>query len=306
MFKQQFIALFLLLLFTKIKGQEVAKVVTLAEVDISAVSDSFDTQKFINIVHDDTTFYLAFKAMNFYPARYSGNLKVYRKGEKEKGVIERTALRHNENDTMWVTIEQELIKGKIKRRNGEFNYKTADAWNEVFFPVNKQFVLLYSQRDFEKKKGQSNAEKHRNEVKQMMFSPGTDVAGVPLIGDKMGIFEPEMQPYYDFSVYPGNYKDSIDCWVFEAEVKPEYRRGKTVIKNLVTWFDVDHYNVMKREYSIEYYSLPLDFNITIKVENQYFKGVLLPEYIKYDGFFDIPFMKKEIIEFELYDFEYLF
>ena len=306
MFKHQFLAIVMTIISLSVSGQEIAKVVTLAEVDISAVSDSFDTQGFINIVNNDTTFYFAFKAMNYYPARYKGWLKVFKKGEKEKGVIERKALRHKENKTMWVTIEEEKVSGKVKRKNGEFNYKTAETWDEVFFPKKKHFVALYSRKEFDKEKGQSAAEKHRLEIKQMVFNPGNEVEGVPLVGNKMGIFEPEMQPYYNFSVYPGKYKDSINCWIFEAEVKPEYRKGKTVIKSLVTYFDNKNYNVMKRVYNIEYYSIPLDFNIEVEVENHYFKGVLLPEKIRYNGFFNIPFMKKEMIEFELYDFDYLF
>ena len=306
MFKHQFLAIVLILVSLNMSGQEVAKVVTLAEVDVSAVSDSFDAQGFINVVNNDTTFYLAFKAMNYYPARYKGWLKVFKKGEKEKGEIERKAQRHKENNMMWVTIEEEKVSGKIKRKNGEFNYKTAETWNEVFFPKKKRFVTLYSKKEFDKEKGQSAAEKHRLEIKQMVFNPGNEVEGVPLVGNKMGIFEPEMQPYYNFSVYPGKYKDSIDCWIFEAEVKPDYRKGKTVIKSLVTYFDKQNYNVMKRVYAIEYYSIPLDFNIEVEVENQYFNGVLLPENIRYNGFFNIPFMKKEMIEFELYDFDYLF
>lgn len=306
MFKQQFLAITAILVSLILSGQEVAKVVTLAEVDVSAVSDSFDTQGFINVVNTDTTFYLAFKAMNYYPARYKGWLKVFKKGDKEKGVIERKAQRHIENELMWVTIEEEEVSGKIKRKNGEFNYKTAETWDEVFFPPKKQFVALYSKREFDKEKGHSAAEKHRLEIKQMVFNPGNEVDGVPLIGDKMGIFDPEMQPYYNFSVYSGKYKDSIDCLIFEAEVKPDYRKGKTVIKSLITYFDVKNYNVMKRVYIIEYYSIPIDFNIRVEVKNQYYKGVLLPENVKYNGFFDIPFMKKEMIEFELYEFEYLF
>ena len=207
---------------------------------------------------------------------------------------------------MWVSIEDEKVSGKVKRNNGEFNYKTVETWDEVFFPNKKRFVTLYGKKEFEKEKGQSAAERHRIEIKQMVFNPGTEVEGVPLIGNKMGIFEPEMQPFYEFSVYPGKYKDSIDCWIFEAEIKPDYRKGKTVIKSLITYFDIQNYNVMKRVYIIEYYSIPLDFKIKVEVENQYFKEVLLPETVKYNGFFNVPFMKKEIIEFELFDFEYLF
>ena len=306
MFKQQFLIIVIILTSMRLFGQEIVKVVTLAEVDISAISDSFDTKGFINIVNRDTTFYLAFKAMNYYPAKYKGWLKVFKKGEKEKGEIDRQALRHKENDMMWVTIEEEELSGKVKHKNGEFKYKTAETWDDVFFPKVKQFVSLYRKKEFEKERGLSAAEKHRLEIKQMVFNPGNEVEGVPLVGNKMGIFEPEMQPYYNFSVYPGKYKDSINCWIFEAEVKPEYRKGKTVIKSLITYFDKKNYNVMKRVYVIEYYSIPLDFNIKVEVENQYFKNVLLPENVRYNGFFNVPFMKKEIIEFELFDFEYLF
>ena len=104
----------MIIISLSVSGQEIVKVVTLAEVDISAVSDSFDTQGFINIVNNDTTFYLAFKAMNYYPARYKGWLKVFKKGDKEKGEIERKALRHNENNMMWVSIVEEKESGKIK------------------------------------------------------------------------------------------------------------------------------------------------------------------------------------------------
>lgn len=306
MFKQQLSIFILLLSSFGSNCQDIVKVVTLSEVDISAVSDSFDTQGFINIVNNDTTFYLAFKAMNYYPARFKGWLKVFKKGDKEKGEIDRLAVRHQEKEMMWVTVEEEQVSGKVKSKKGEFNYKTAETWDEVFFPQTKRFVALYSKRDFEKEKGQSAAEKHRLEIKQMIFNPGNQIEGVPLVGNKMGIFEPEMQPYYDFSVYPGKYKDSISCLIFEAEAKPGYRKGKTVIKNLVTYFDKNNFNVMKRIYIIEYYSIPLDFKIKVEVENQYFKGVLLPDKVRYNGFFNVPFMKKEMIEFELSDFDYLF
>ena len=306
MFKQLFGIIILLVFTQKSMGQEVVKYVLLREVNVSAGLDSFDTQSFINKVKSDTTFYFAFKSMNYYPAIYAAWLKVFKSGEKEKGDIDRIAERYRQGDSMWVEIKGEKINGKIKNRKGEYKYMTAEAWDEVFFPLKKQKVNLNSQRNFEKRKGESAAVRHRTEVKQMMFNPGNPVNGVPLIGKKMGIFEEEMQKYYNFSVYPGFYKDTINCLIFEAEVKPDFPPRKTVLKNLVTYFDEDTFEVMKRNYTIRYFSLPIDFDISIEIENQRYKNVLLPERIYYKGFFDIPFMKKESIEFELKDFNYLF
>ncbi len=289
-----------------LQAQDVVKVVTLEGVDISAVADDFDTKAFIEKVKNDNTFYLAFKALNYYPARYNAWLKVFKRGEKEKGHVNRSAERFKSEDLMWVVITEEEIKGKVKKKNGKYKYLTAEVWDEVFFPVEKKKVNMKPTREFEKNKDLSSSEKHRMEVKQMMFNPGLEVDGIPFIGKKMGIFEELMHEYYEYSVYQTNYKDSIECLVFEAEIMEGFREGKTVIKSLLTYFDKETYEVLKRDIHLKYFSLPIDFDIYINVENQRVNGVLLPEKIYYKGFFDLPFMKKEEIEFMLYDFDYLF
>jgi hypothetical protein len=287
-------------------SQDVVKTVILEGVNITSVADDFDTESFIEMVKSDSTFYLAFKALNYYPATFQSWLKVFKKGESEKGHVIRSAQRFRSDELMWVDIMQEEIKGKIKKKNGDYKYLTAESWDEVFFPTEKRPVNMSIAKDFDKNRKLSSAEKHRMEVKQMMFNPGLAVDGIPLIGRKMGIFEKDMHQYYTYSVYSAYYKDSIECLVFEAEVLPEYRKGKTVIKSLTTYFKEDSFEVMQREVTLRYFSLPIDFDIYIKVENQHEKGVLLPEKIYYKGFFDLPFMKKEVVEFMLYDFNYLF
>lgn len=286
--------------------QDVVKIVTLKGVDIQAVEDDFDTEAFIDMVKSDSTFYLAFKAMNYYPAIYDGWLKVFKKGEQEKGHVIRKAQRFRSDDWMWVELLNEEIKGKIQKKNGDYKYITAEAWDEVFFPQTKSKVNMSMSKDFDKTKGQTKSEKHRMEVKQMMFNPGNEVDGIPIIGKKMGIFDEDMHQYYDYSVYTATYKDSIRCLVFEAMALPEFKKDKTVIKSLITYFDQESYEVMQREVLLVYYSFLIDFEIFIEVKNQKVKGVLLPEVIYYKGFFNIPFMKKEQVEFKLDDFNYQF
>jgi hypothetical protein len=299
-----YLLLFILFVAFRAHGQDVVKVVTLEGVTIQAVEDDFDTEAFIEKVRADSTFYLAFKAMNFYPSTYMAWLKVFKKGEKERGYVNRIAQRFREGDWMWVELLEEEVEGKIQKKNGEYKYLTAETWNDVFFPESKQRVSMNITRDFEKERGQSNVEKHQQEVKQMMFNPGNEVAGIPFIGKKMGIFEEDMHEYYTYSVYTAMYQDSIQCLVFAAEAKPEFRDGKTVIKSLTTYFEQSSFEVMQREVFLEYKSLPIDFEIFIRVENHHYKDILLPKMIYYKGFFDIPFMKKEEVEFSLFDFDY--
>jgi hypothetical protein len=304
----QILLLFFLLLDLKQDSiaQDIVKVVSLNEITIQAVADDFDTDAFIETVKSDSTFYLAFKAMNYYPSIYHGWLKAFKKGEVEKGYVIRKAERIRSGDWMWVELLEEEEKGKIRKRNGDYKYITAEAWDEVFFPQKKRKVNMNMHKDFDKYKSLSKSEKHRMEVKQLMFNPGNEVDGIPIIGKKMGIFEEDMHQYYEYSVYTDMYKDTVTCLVFEAIALPEFQKGKTVIKTLTTYFDQETLEVMQRQVLLSYSSMLIDFEIYIDVKNQKLNGVLLPEMIYYKGFFDVPFMKKERVEFRLDEFNYQF
>lgn len=296
--------IFLIGLFSlTLSAQDVSKVVTLPDLTIRTDLVSFDSEAFIKTLRNDGSFYKAFKAMNYYASEFKGELTVY-KNNKIVGEVDRLAYRNRENQWMWVSILSEHVEGKLKYKKGSFNYKTAQAWDEVFFPQEKKEVNLSNPRLFEKSKEQTTLEKHKTELKQLMFNPGESVDGLPLIGDKLGIFKESMQVYYDFSVYQAYLKDTIECLVFEAEVKKGIKKSKTVIKRMVTFFHPTELYVLKRELLMEYRSIPLDFIIGITVENSMIDSVLLPEYIIYDGFFDLPFVKKEQINFKLFDFDY--
>jgi hypothetical protein len=131
-----------------------------------------------------------------------------------------------------------------------------------------------------------------------MFDPGTEIASVPFIGDKLALFSPEMAPLYNFRIWSDE-RSGRDCWVFSAEARPEYRDGRTVIKTMDTWFDKTGGEVIARQYRIVNSSLFLDFDITIRVQNKVLDGALLPVRVDYDGDWDIPFKSREIVRFYL-------
>jgi hypothetical protein len=86
-------------------------------------------------------------------------------------------------------------------------------------------------------------------------------------------------------------KDSLDG----KRVKDD----ATVIKTMHTWFDQRTMEVIAREYRIAHASLLLDFDISIQVDNTVVGGELVPTFIRYDGDWDIPFKKREIVRFQL-------
>jgi hypothetical protein len=142
-------------------------------------------------------------------------------------------------------------------------------------------------------------EKYKSELKKFMFDPGSEIGSVPLIGHKLALFEPDMARFYDFAIR-GEDRNGHACWVFSAQAKPEFRDGRTVIKAMETWFDQTTGDVIARQYRIANSSMVLDFDITIKVENRVLDGALLPVSVHYDGDWDIPFKKRELVSFQLF------
>ena len=112
-----------------------------------------------------------------------------------------------------------------------------------------------------------------------------------------------MAPHYDYLV-DDDYREGRPCWVFSALAKDSVDGDRadeddTVIKRMVTWFDMENMNVLAREYRIAHASMILDFDITIRVENTVMDGELLPTRVRYDGDWDIPFQKRELVRFWL-------
>ncbi|MFT5227154.1 MAG: hypothetical protein ACI9EV_000280 [Urechidicola sp.] len=286
-----------------IEAQEISSVVIMDEIIVSA-DNKFDVENFIEVVIHDSTFYQSFLNLKYYPHKFTGTMNVRNKKEKEKGTMYRTARQDLNNEKRSVEILEEEISAKLMDKNGNFNYLTAEMYDEIFFPKYPEPVstkmLSLSQNE---KKG-SKMEKYKSQVKKMMFNPGSAINSVPFIGDKLAIFSDEMVPYYDYHISSGYTEDSTYCYIFEVQSKAENKRNDTVIKFMKSYFDKESMNVMKREYRLMYKTVILDFDIYMDVKNTMLGNQLIPKYIRYDGQWDIPFKKAEVIKFTIDNYQW--
>lgn len=289
-----------------IQGQtDVDKLVTLKAFVVSAGLADFDVADFIRQVETDTTFYQAFLNLRYYPHDMNGAMVVFEKDDSERGTLQRRARQYVSTDSMmWVDITYEKTNGKIRKRNGDWKYLTAEMYDEVFFPTQKQRVSNQIVSINQDLVSGSRMEKHKAQLKRMMFNPGAEIENVPLIGDEMAIFSDEMIPYYNYSIYAAEWKNSIPCIVFSCYAKEEVA-DKTVIRDMTTYFDRDTHEVISRKYRLAHNTILFDFDITMEVENMRVNGHLVPEHIKYSGYWDIPFKRPEIISFQLDCYNYL-
>jgi hypothetical protein len=138
-------------------------------------------------------------------------------------------------------------------------------------------------------------EGHVGELKKLIFAPGTR-SDVPFIGDKTEIFSEDMRDRYNFFIKSAHYADSIDAYVFEARLKADYlepKNNKTVIKELITYFAKEDFQVLARSYRLAHYKTFYSFDIEMEIALSKIAGQYFPVKINYVGFWNVPTKKRE-------------
>ncbi len=275
-------------------------VIYLDSMTVTASRSGFDVADFIDKVETDDSFYKSFK--NIRILSYSAENQIFIKNDKNKIRADYYSKTKQVSDgnCREMIVDEEKVNGDFYKKKKDYRYYTAKLFDRVFYTEEK---VCEDENEDADNESPSGMEKHYQELKKLIFSPGQE-ANVPLIGKKTAIFTEDMRPYYSFSIQSKNYQDGTECYVFTATVRPEFKEDKTVIKYLETWFRKDNFQITARNYRLKYFSLPFDFEVEMKVKLTKVGHLFVPNQIDYKGFFDIPLKKAEYGEFSvrLYDF----
>lgn len=278
-------------------------VIQLGDLVIRAQGNGFNVEGFVQQVMDDTTFQHAFLNTRYHPHRVKSLFRVRNKDERETASLYRRGRLVREGPVARIELDSVSEQGRLRERDGDLRYLTAEMYDDVFFPKGSWTAsnrIAQRQQEIDRS---SRFDKYKSELKKFMFNPGQEIASVPMIGDKLALFDQEMMPFYDYRIDQG-FRSGYSCWVFSAVAKDTVDgdpadEDDTVIKRMFTWFDQSSMQVIAREYRIAHASLILDFDISITVDNTLVSGDLVPVKVTYDGVWDIPFKKREIVRFFL-------
>lgn len=260
---------------------------------IIAQRQGFNVADFVSIVKSDTSFYQSFKNLHRFAYQINGNLMVFDKHGKTVAQLNRNAHQTTGSTHRIMVIDKDEITGSMLKKNGTYNYYTAQLFNDIFFDTKP--VLLKSNQANDK------SNKHIAQLKTLLFKPGTSVDGVPLVGNKLQLFDAQ-EKYYNYYLSTARYNDSLICYVFSCIAKTDEQgisSGNAVIKNLTTYFDKKTFQVVARKYVMQYASALFDFNVTMDIKIEPINGVFVPTHIAYNGVWDVAFKKAEIAQFQL-------
>jgi hypothetical protein len=241
---------------------------------------------FIKRVEDDSTFYKAFKNLRVLNYSSINDVRMFdKKGRVESSLYSKTR-QWAANGCRVTKIIEEKVAGDYYDRSGEPNYYTGQLYSSLFFSKDtvcgQTNVISDVQRSIKGKKG---LDKRKEQLKMLFFNPGKDIPGIPLMGNKVQVFDEKHSDLYDFKVDIDEYKGKT-AYVFTLKIKEDlsfFKRDEVVIDEMTTWFDYNSFEVLERDYKMTYNAGVYKFNVNMHVEIDKIGNLLYPKLIRYDG-----------------------
>ncbi|MET0466801.1 MAG: hypothetical protein ABW007_26815 [Chitinophagaceae bacterium] len=273
-------------------NERLAKMINLSEV---IVRTDVNVPKFMDRVKNDTTFYKAFKNLHVLGFTSLNDIRIVdKKGNGKAGMQSKTVQTRSYGCRTMETLT-ETTQGDFYDSKHNFNYYTAELYAGLFFTNGKVCGEnnIVAGTNFSAK-GKSGTDKHKEQLKMLFFNPGKKIPGIPFIGDKINIFDPDVAELYDFSIDQVDYEGK-QAYLFVVKAREDLggKRNKIVIDNMTTWFDAKTMEVMARNYKMSYDAGVYDFDVEMEVEMTKFNGYLVPKTLRYKGNWDVVLKKRE-------------
>jgi hypothetical protein len=281
------------------------KTVTLKEV---VVRNNLNVAAFIEHIRNDTTFYKAFRNLKVLGYTSLNDIRMLDKNEKVTASLFSRTRQQVNHGCRHTQVLEETTTGDIYDRHHEFNYYTAGMYAGLFFARDTICGETNIVKDAAfSTEGKSGLAKHKEQLKMLFFNPGKKIPGIPFIGNKIALFDDEVAARYDFTIDMEAFKGEM-CYVFTCKPRadlPEGEKDKIVVNDMTTWFRIDTWEIVARNYDLSYNAGVYDFNVRMEVELAKFGNYLVPKLLRYNGNWDVVLKKRErsVFTATLFDFD---
>lgn len=264
--------------------------ILLDEFIVRAIDDGFNVANFITKIKEDTTFYKAFKNMRFKSYNAENDIRCFDREGRIQASLKSETKQVFRDGCRYMNVLEEQITGDLYDKKGNYNYFTAQMYASLFFTKKKTCI------GDKEEKSSGRIEKSKEQLKQLMFNPGSNISGLPFMSNKVGIFEPDVARMYDFSLSVEQ-KNGEETYRFSAIPKAAFRK-KVVINKFVTWFRPADLSIIARDYSLSYNAMGYDFDVDMYVVLQQIGKDLLPAFISYRGNWKVVTKSRERVNFK--------
>ena len=277
---------------------------TLSEV---VVRNNFNVPAFIEYIKNDTTFYKAFRNLRILNFSSYNDIRLKDKKGNEQASLVSTTRQTYAGGCRTMQTKEEKTTGDFYDKKGAYNYTTADMYASLFFTrgsicgeTNIVKGTSFSVR------GKSGMAKHKEQLKQLFFNPGTKIPGLPFIGNKVALFDEDVSRLYDYRIDQKDYLGQ-KCYVFYILPRQNLtgsEKKDIVIDEMTTWFNAKTLEIIGRNYSLSYKAGVFDFDVSMEVQLEKIGALLVPKVLRYNGHWDVIFKKTERAVFTATLFDY--
>lgn len=251
---------------------------------------------FIKRVESDTTFYKAFKNLRILNYSAINDVRMFSRGGKVSASLYSKTRQWAARSCRVTNVLEEKSTGDYYKANGDYNYYTAELYASLFFSKDTLCAQTNVIGDIDRTiKGKKGLDKHKEQLKMLFFNPGKQIPGIPLMGDKVMVFDPSHRDLYDMRIDIQEYQGKL-AYLFHVTIKEGlsfYKRDNVVIDEMTTWFDYGSFEVLARNYKMSYNAGVYKFDVSMEVEIGKFGKYLYPKVIRYDGNWGVLVKGKE-------------
>ena len=281
------------------------KTFTLAD---AIVRNNFEYKDILERIKRDTSFYKAFKTLRTIGYSSFNHIEMYDKNQKMVASLDSRTRQNKIGDCRTMDVIEEKTFGNIRDSKGEYNYVTPSLYASLFFTKGK----ICGETNIVKGKKRtiqgSGIEKAKEQLKMLFFNPGEKIPGLPMIGNKLDLYDDNAHELYAYRLDYVDYHGKL-AYVFEIKPKEDlgfFAKDRVVVDQMITWFNPSTLEVLGRNYSLSYKAGVYDFNVQMEVEMTYTpNGLLVPKILRYKGDWDVVFKKRErgLFTATLFDFK---
>ncbi len=281
------------------------KTFTLADV---IIRNNFEYKDILARIKRDTSFYKAFKTLRTIGYSSFNHIEMYDKNQKMVASLDSRTRQNKIAGCRTMDVLEEKTFGNLRDSKGEYNYVTPSLYASLFFTKGK----ICGETNIVKGKKRtiqgSGIEKAKEQLKMLFFNPGEKIPGIPMIGNKLDLYDDNAHELYNYRLDYVDYHGKL-AYVFEIKPKEDlgfFAKDRVVVDQMITWFNPTTLEVLGRNYSLSYKAGVYDFNVQMEVEMTYTpNGLLVPKILRYKGDWDVVFKKRErgLFTATLFDFK---
>ena len=260
------------------------------------VRNNFDYKAILEKIKRDTSFYKAFKTLRTIGYSSFNHIEMYDKNQKMVASLDSKTRQNKIGACRTMDLLEEKTFGNLRNGKGDYNYVTPSLYASLFFTKGQ----ICGENNIVKGKKRtiqgSGIDKAKEQLKMLFFNPGEKIPGIPMIGNKLDLYDDNAHELYTYRLDYVDYHGKL-AYVFEIKPKEDlgfFAKDRVVVDQMITWFNPSTLEVLGRNYSLSYKAGVYDFNVQMEVEMTYTpNGLLVPKILRYKGDWDIVFKKRE-------------